>query len=81
MLTGRRQKRHDNQQLQKNSGTRNLEAECTRSRADSTGGCVKPTVAEIRRSSAYGTFVVESVYLILNSVSRSVSRLNNRLIN
>ena len=34
------------------SGTRNLETESVRSRAESTGGCVKlKTVTEIRRSS------------------------------
>ena len=47
-----------------NSGescARNLEAESIRSRAESTGGCTKlKTVAEIRRSSARGTFIAES---------------------
>ena len=39
------------------SGARNLEAESMRSRAESTGGCVKlRTVTEIRRSSARDIF-------------------------
>ena len=38
------------------SGTRNLKAESIRSRAESTGGCVKlKTVTETRRSSARDT--------------------------
>ena len=58
------------------SGARNLEAEIIRSRAESTGRCVKlKTVTEIRRSSARDTFIAESVsfiaesvYLVLNSL-------------
>ena len=47
----------------------NLEAECIRSRAESTGGCVKlKTVTEIRRSSTRDTFIEESVYLVQNSL-------------
>ena len=39
------------------SGVRNMEAETIRSRAESTGGCVKlKTVIEIRRISARNTF-------------------------
>ena len=52
------------------SGARNLEAESIRSRAETTGGCVKlKTVTEIRRSSARDTFTAESVYLVLNVVA------------
>ena len=41
------------------SGARNLEAESMRSRAESTGGCVKlKTVTEIRQSSARDTFIL-----------------------
>ena len=51
------------------SGARNLEAESIRSRAESTGGCVKlKTVTEIRRSSARDTVIAESVYLVLKSL-------------
>ena len=51
------------------SGVRNLEAESIRSRAESTGGCVKlKTVTEISWSSARDTFIAESVYLVLNSL-------------
>ena len=51
------------------SGARILEAESVRSRAESTGGCVKlKTVTEIRWSSAHNTFITESVYLVLNSL-------------
>ena len=47
------------------SGTRNLEAESTESRAESTGGCVNlETVTELRRSSARDMFVAESVCLV-----------------
>ena len=57
------------------SGARNLEAESIRSRAESTGGCVKfKTVAEIRRSSARAAFIAESVYLVLNSLLKSDER-------
>ena len=43
-----------------------MEAESIRSRAESTGGCLKlAAVTEIRRSSARDTFVAESVYLVL----------------
>ena len=46
-----------------------MEAESIRCRAESEGGCAKlKTVAEIRRSSAWCTFIAESVYLVLNSV-------------
>ena len=49
------------------SGTRTLEAgRVVRSRAESTGGCVKlKTVTEIRRSSARDSFIAESVDLVL----------------
>ena len=51
------------------SGAKNLEAESIRSRAESTGGCVKlKTVTEIRRSNACETFMAESVYLVLTSL-------------
>ena len=45
------------------SGTRNQEAESIRSRAESTGGCVKlKTVTEIRRcSAACDTVIAENV--------------------
>ena len=49
-----------------------------RSRAESTGGCVKlKTVTEIRRSSACDT---ESVYLVLNSLLdwKPVKKLKQR---
>ena len=49
------------------SGARNLEAESIRSRAETTGWCVKlKTVPEIRQNSARDTFIAESVYLVLN---------------
>ena len=52
------------------SGARNLEAESLRSRVESTGGCVGlKTVTEIKRSSERDTFIAESVYLVLNSLS------------
>ena len=42
------------------SGKTNLEAESIRSRAESTGGCVKlKTVTEIRRNSVCDTFIAE----------------------
>ena len=44
------------------SGERNLEAESIRSRAETTGGCVK-------LSGARDTFTTESVYLVLNVVA------------
>ena len=48
---------------------RNLETESIRSRAESTGGCVKlKTDTEIRRSSACNTMIAETVYLVLNSL-------------
>ena len=51
------------------SGAMNLEAESTRSGAESTRGCVKlKTVTEIRRSSARDRFLAESVYHVLNSL-------------
>ena len=51
------------------SSTRNLEAESIRSRSESTGGCVKlKTVTLIRQSSARGTSITESVYLVLKSL-------------
>ena len=51
------------------SGPKNLEIESIRSRAESTGGCVKSkTVTEIRRSSGHNTLIAESVYLVLNSL-------------
>ena len=43
------------------SGTKKLETESIRSRAESTGGCVKlKTVTEVRRSSARNTFIAGS---------------------
>ena len=49
------------------SVAKNLEAESIRSRAGSTGGCVKlKTVTDIRWSSAHDTFITERVYLVLN---------------
>ena len=58
MEMDRKQKRRGNQPTKdRESGARNLEAESIRSRADSTGGCVKlKTVTDIRRSSARDTF-------------------------
>ena len=53
------------------SGVRNLEAECItiRSRAVSTGGCVKfKTVTEIIWRTAHDTFTAKSVQLVLNSL-------------
>ena len=53
------------------SGARNLEAESIRSRAETTGGCVKlKTITEIRWSSARDTFIAEGVYLVLEDVSQ-----------
>ena len=60
------------------SDGRNLEAESTRTRAESTEGYVKlRTVREIRRSSVRNTFIAENVYLVLNSLwdSEPVARL------
>ena len=55
--------------MENESGVRKLEAESIRSRAESTGRCVKlKTVTEIRRSSARDTFVAVSVYVVLNSL-------------
>ena len=46
-----------------------MEAESVRSRAESTGECVKlKTVTEIRRSSACDTFMAASVRLVLHSL-------------
>ena len=46
------------------SGSRNLEGENIRSRAESTGGCVKlNTVTDITRNSARDTFIADSVVL------------------
>ena len=51
------------------SGVRNLETDSIKSRAESIGGSVKlKTVTEIRRSSAWDTYIAESVYLVLNFV-------------
>ena len=51
------------------SGTRAMEAESIRSRAESTGRCVKlKTVTEIRRINACKTFMAENVYLVLTSL-------------
>ena len=51
------------------SGAKNLEAESIRSRAESTGGCVKlKTVTEILRSTERDTVIANSVYLVLNSL-------------
>ena len=57
MLMDRKQKRQWTNSGE--SGARNLEAESTRSGAESTGGCVKlKTVTEIRQSSARDTFIL-----------------------
>ena len=51
------------------SVARNLEAKSVRSRAASTGVCVKPnTVTKIRRGRERDRFIAESVYLVLNSL-------------
>ena len=51
------------------SGARNLEADGIKSRAESTGRCVKlKTITEIRRSNARDTFIADSVYLVLTSL-------------
>ena len=56
------------------SGSRNLGAESTRSRAESTGGCVKlntvklNTVTDITRNSARDTFIADSVYFVVRSL-------------
>ena len=48
------------------SGTRNLEVENARSRAENTGGSVNfKTVIEIRQSSARGTYIADRVYFVL----------------
>ena len=50
-------------------GTKNLEAESIRSKAESTGWCVQlKAVTEVRRISAGNTVIAESVYLVLNSL-------------
>ena len=49
--------------------SKHLEALSIRSRAESTGGCVKlKKVTKLRRSSARYTFITESVCLVLNSL-------------
>ena len=69
MLMDLKQKRRGMGTNSGESGARNLKAESIRSRAESTGGCVKlKTVTEINRSSARDTFIAESVYLVLNSL-------------
>ena len=63
------------------SDGRNLGAESTRTRAESTEGYVKlRTVREIRWSSVHNTFIAENVYLVLNSLwnCESVERLKKR---
>ena len=63
------------------SGARNLEADGIKSRAESTGRCVKwKTVTEIRRSNARDTFIADSVYLVLNSLLdwETVKKLKQR---
>ena len=51
------------------SGARNLVAGSMRSRAESTGGCVKlNTVTEIGGGSARDAFITENVYLVLTSL-------------
>ena len=52
-----------------------------RSRAESTGGCVKLNILTyIRRSSASDTLIVESVYFVLNALLdwEPVERLKQR---
>ena len=59
----------------------NLVAESIRSRAESTGGCVKlKTATEIRRSSARHTFIAQSIFLVLDSLWdwEPVERLKQR---
>ena len=47
------------------SGTRNLEAESIRNRAESIRGCVElRTVTDIRQSSAFDTFIAEGVFIL-----------------
>ena len=63
------------------SGSRNLGAESTRSRAESTGGCVKlSTVTDITRNSARDTFIADSVYFVVRSLCawEPVLRLKER---
>ena len=63
------------------SGTNILEAESIRSRAESTGGCVKlKTVTETIRSIELDTIIANSVYLVLNSLLdwEPVQRLKQR---
>ena len=63
------------------SGAKNLEAESIRSRAESTGGCVKlKTVTETIRSIELDTIIANSVYLVLNSLLdwEPVQRLKQR---
>ena len=63
------------------SDGRNLGAESTRTRAESTEGYVKlRTVREIRWSSVHNTFIAENVYLVLNSLWdwEPVARLKQR---
>ena len=51
------------------SVTRAVEAESIRSRAESTGGCVKlKTVTGVRQSKSCKTFMTESVYLVVTDL-------------
>ena len=51
------------------SDSRNLGAESTRSRTESTGECVKlNAVTDITRNSARETFIADSVYFVLRSL-------------
>ena len=63
------------------SGMRNLVIGSIRSRAESTGGCVKlKTVTEMRQNSTHDVFTAKSVYLVLNSLLdwEPVQRLKQR---
>ena len=63
------------------SGMRNQVIGSIRSRAESTGGCVKlKTVTEMRQNSTHDVFTAKSVYLVLNSLLdwEPVERLKQR---
>ena len=66
------------------SGTRNLEANGIRSRAENMGGNVKPTtVTELRLSSVHDTFTAESVHFVFipeNETSEASAHMVSTLI-
>ena len=65
----REPKGRGNQKEREPTVSKHLKAPSIRSRAESTGGCVKlKKVTKIRRSSVCYTFITESVYLVLNSL-------------